>query len=261
MSFGTLDTSKTTGPIPLHSPPYPHTTHKFSDIEGLFVRYKTDAETVRPLIPSQLKLVSDKPSAFCAILKYGMSSIGAYTEFLQGVHVEYQGKEYVYMLTLILDNEGAIFSGREQFGYPKVFGNVIFDPSNASANVQNAGFITGSVERPHGRPIAHFGFKPFDRVQNFGPMPKDDGFMSTKMINLRSIPSPNAGELPISRQFLEIDMEFTEAEVWVGDGTVNFTGASDFDPLHKVPVVEYETAIFLRKASAVVNPVTKTYDI
>lgn len=260
MTFGTFDIDRITGPIPLHSPPYPHTTHKFSDVEGLFVRYKTDAEKVKHLIPSQLELLSSKPSALCALLRYGMSSIGPYSEFLQAVHVGYKGKEYVYILELILDNEGAIFSGREQFGYPKVFGNVVFDPCNANANVQNAGFVTGSVERPHGQTLAHFGFKPFDKLQDFGPLPRDD-LTTAKLLNLRSIPSPNAGEPPISRQFLEVDMQFTEAEVWTGEGTINFTGVSEFDPLHKVPVVEYEGATFMRKANAVLHPVIKTYDL
>lgn len=260
MTSGTFDISRVTGPIPLHSPPYPHTTHKFSDVEGLFVRYKTDAEKVKHLIPSQLKLLSDKPSAFCAILRYGMSSIGPYSEFLQAVHVGYEGREYIYPLELILDNEGAIYSGREQFGYPKVFGNVIFEPSDAKANTYNTGYITGLVERPHGQPLAHFGFKPFEKVQDFGPLPRD-GPEGPKLLNLRSIPSPNAGEPPLSRQFLEIDMHFTEAEVWTGDGTVTFTGMSDFDPLHKVPAVEYEGATFMRKAHAILHPVTKTYNL
>jgi acetoacetate decarboxylase len=55
-----------------------------------------------------------------------MSSIGVYDEYIHQVEVRFKGEEYNYNLTLILNNESAIFAGREKFGLPKNFGNVSF---------------------------------------------------------------------------------------------------------------------------------------
>jgi acetoacetate decarboxylase len=51
-----------------------------------------------------------------SLCNWGFSSIGIYTEFLSLVEVKYKGVKYDYLLECILDNEAAIFVGREKWG-------------------------------------------------------------------------------------------------------------------------------------------------
>jgi len=254
MPFGTLKTDEVKHGIPVHSPPYPSSKDEFSDIDALVIRYRTSAAAVKGLLPQELE-IEDEPIAVCTLFKYGMSPIGAYTEFVSHIEVRFQGVKYNYCLELILDNEGAIFSGREKYGIPKVFGSVAWDPT--STKPAPAGFVAGHVERPAGVKLAQFGFKPEAKVQGFGPIPR----LGQSSLGLRSIPSPVIGDPPVVREFVPFEFQITEGEVWRGTGSLAFTGVSEFDPLHKVPVVRYESATLIRRASAVLHPATKTFSI
>ncbi|EPE02863.1 acetoacetate decarboxylase [Ophiostoma piceae UAMH 11346] len=253
MPFGQIKTKEVNHGIPIHSPPYPHTNDEFSDIDCLSISYFTKAESVAPLLPEEFEL-EDEPLVTVNLFKYGTSPIGAYTEFVQSIEVTWQGEKYNWTVELILDNEGAIFSGREKYGIPKVFGNVVWDPSSAK---NPAGFVTGYVERPFGTKIVQLGLKPQKKVHGVQPLP-DTGKTS---LHLRSIPSANPGQPPVVREFVPLKFRLTEAEVWVGTPSVGFTGVSEFDPVHKFPVVRYNSGTLLRHASAVLEPCLQTYKI
>lgn len=254
MPFGTLQTNQARHAIPLCSPPYPVGLDEFTDIDGLTIQYHTTYDAVKDLIPEECEL-EDEPLVTLTLFKYGFSPIGAYTEFISQVDVKWEGKIYPFSIELILDNEGAIFAGRERYGIPKVGGNVVWDPSGTVT--APPGFITGHVERPVGSKLVQFGFKPQKKVQDWGPLDRP----KRETLHLRSIPAPNARDPPVVREFIPTWLQITHAEVWTGEGSLGLFNVSEFDPLHRLHVVRYVGATMVRRARAVLHPVTKTYPV
>jgi acetoacetate decarboxylase len=254
MPFGMLKTKQTASGIPLCSPPYPATVDEFSDIDALSIRYYTPYDAVKDLIPEELEL-QEEVLVNLTLYKYGFSPIGAYTEFVALIETKLKGSIFYFQLQLILDNEGAIFSGREKYGIPKVFGNVIFDPS--ATKPAPSGFVSGHVERPLGSKLVQFSFKPQKKVQPLGPINRPP----TYSLALRSIPSGNPDDRPVLREFIPIHLEFIEAEVWSGEGSVGLFNVSEFDPIHKLRVIRYDGATLFRHGSAILHPVTRTIPI
>ncbi|EXJ86978.1 acetoacetate decarboxylase [Capronia epimyces CBS 606.96] len=254
MPSGTLRTKENHGAIPLYSPPYPSGVDEFSDIECLYVQYQTKYDNVKDLVPEELELAQE-PLVTLALYKYGMSPIGAYNEFVATVEVEYRGVKYPYTLELILNNQAAIFSGREKYGIPKVLGKVVWDPSAMVA--QPSGFISGHVERPEGSKLAELGFKPLRKVQKLGPLRSPP----RASLHLRSIPSCNPGQPPALREFVPAVFEVLEGEVWTGEPSVGLFNVSAFDPIHKLEVLRYVGATMIRHASAILHPVKETFPL
>ncbi|KAF4338313.1 acetoacetate decarboxylase [Fusarium beomiforme] len=254
MPFGTLKTKEARGPIPLCSPPYPVGLDEFTDITALVIQYHTTYDAVKDLVPEECEL-DDEPLVTLTLLGYGMGPIGAYNEFVSQVQVTWQGKKYTFAIELVLNNEGAIYAGRERWGIPKVMGNVVWDPSkiNSAPN----GIITGHVERPAGCKLVQFGFKPEKKLQDWGPLnnPKRES------LQLRSIPAANCHDPPVLREFIPTWFEMTHAEVWKGEGSIGLFNGSEFDPIHRLKVVRYVGAAMLRNARAVLHPVTETFAI
>ncbi|EOD50445.1 putative acetoacetate decarboxylase protein [Neofusicoccum parvum UCRNP2] len=110
MSFGTLSIKDNA--IPLFSPPYSNNPNKFSKITIISIAYRVTLASVQHLVPDVLELESE-PLMTTWFIDYGMSSVGSYKEFLQFVEVTYKGEKFNYALFLALDNEAAIFAGRE----------------------------------------------------------------------------------------------------------------------------------------------------
>lgn len=254
MPFGTLSTKKARGPIPLCSPPYPVGLDEFTDIHGLTIQYYTTYDSVKDLIPEECEL-EDEPLVTLTLFRYGMSPIGAYNEFICQVEVKWEGKKYPFSIEIILNNEGAIYAGRERWGIPKVLGNVIWDPSGV--NSAPNGIITGHVERPTGCKLVQFGFKPQKKVQDWGALNRP----KLESLHLRSIPAANSYDPPVLREFIPTHFEISHAEVWTGEGSIGLFNVSEFDPLHRLKVVRYAGATMIRNARAVLHPFTKTFPI
>lgn len=247
MPFGALNTKQSRGGIPLSSPPYPVGLDEFSDADVLIIRYYTTFDAVKDLVPNELEL-EDEPLITLCLYKYGFSPIGAYTEFVSLVDVKWQGEPYQWSIELILDNEGAIFAGRERWGIPKVFGKVHWDPS--STNPAPPGYVTGHVERPVGSKLVQMSFKPQKKLQAWGPT----DLFKANSLHLRSIPAPNQNDPPALHEFLPSCFEMTHAEIWNGQGSVGLFNVSEFDPIHRLKVVRYESSLLLRHASAILHP-------
>ncbi|KAL2829119.1 acetoacetate decarboxylase [Aspergillus pseudoustus] len=207
--------------------------------------YQTSAESIKHLIPSDFEL-DDEPVVTVVAVHWGFSPYGPYTEWIQTVEVTYRGVKYDFSTDLILDNEAAIFIGREQLGVPKVFGKVVF-PSTVPVSYP-AG-LERHVERPVGRPIIRFAFKPETKVQESGPVASS----SKMMISLRVIPSPFEGQDASIREYLVSKRTVTDAEVWTGAGSIVFAPQTNFNVSHQLPIVRYLDARLLRNASSSVS--------
>jgi acetoacetate decarboxylase len=192
-----------------------------------------------------------EPIVTMMISDYGMSPLVSYHELIHYVEVTYNGKKYDYAVLLVLDNEDGAYGGREIWGYPKVLGEFDFD----LGKVDKSGFIRARCSRPANTPIVEFLFKPISLLQNREvPRPSNTG------LNLRLIPSPVPGAKPSVRQFVELDFRLLEGEIWEGVGSLNFPSKSEFDLLHKSPVVEYLSAHFFHNCSAALDPPINIFD-
>lgn len=254
MPFGTFKTKEARGPIPLCSPPYPAGLDEFTDVQILSVRYHTTYNAVKDMIPEECEL-EDEPLVTLTLFNYGMGPIGAYNEFVCQVEVKWEGRKLPFSIELILNNEGAIYAGRERWGIPKVMGNVEWDPSKA--NSAPNGIITGHVERPAGCKLVQFGFKPQKKVQDWGAL----NGMVRESLHFRSIPAANSHDPPILREFIPTAFEVTHAEVWAGEGSIGLFNVSEFDPVHRLKVVRYVGATMCRNARGVLHPISKTFPV
>lgn len=254
-NFGLIASAKLKSPLPIYAPTYGRSSTTksrpgFSDINCITIKYRTDATHIKELLPDNLS-VEESPIVTVMFLEYGFSSIGPYKELIHYVEVIFNGEKYDYPILLVLDNEDAVYGGREVWGYPKVLGTCDF---NFTSDGQS-GFMAGSVQRPKKTPIIEFLFKPT------GMLDTNTTAQSTNPgLNLRIIPSPVPGAQPSVRQFLEVDFRLVGGETWEGVGSLNFPVASEFDPLHKFPVVEYLSASFIRKCTGILKPPSAVHD-
>ncbi|KAF4126654.1 Acetoacetate decarboxylase (ADC) [Geosmithia morbida] len=235
MPVGTLDINAIAAPTLF--PSYPTSeTFVFKDVTLAAVSYRVPAAQVAPLVPPELEL-EDEPLVTSTFVDYGMSTVGIYTEFVQTVEATYNGRKFDYTLILVLDNEAAIFAGREVYGYPKVFGKVGLDPNTGSR------LITGFADRPAGRRVIDFDFIPEKVLPGLPPVEK-------RTLNLRVIPSPIPGNPPSIRQFVSVDMNMESPEVWIGQGSVSFPRKSVIDKWADFDILRYEGAMLAKRCSA-----------
>jgi hypothetical protein len=240
--------------IPAFAPPYTrgNTIPAFNNVDILKIKYRTDGASVRELIPEQLSL-EKQPIITTWVLNYGFTNIGPYKELIHQIEVTFQGKKYDYALLLVLDNEDAVYAGREKFGYPKVLGELDFDISKRTGV---SGCVTATVSRPPGTPIIEYLFKPSNFVGS-GPIPPPEN----EGLNLRIIPNIITGAKPNVRQFIPVTFKADVGERWDGIGNVRFPSTSPFDPLHKTPVVEYlGSELLLNCRCSFVELPTKVFD-
>ncbi|KAF1843082.1 acetoacetate decarboxylase [Cucurbitaria berberidis CBS 394.84] len=247
MAPGSLSVSN--NPIPAFAPPYTTETNDFADVSLLIVTYRTSLEDVRSLVPEFLEL-EEEPLVTAMIVTYEMSTVGAYNEYVHQVEVVYDGKKYDYFLSLILNNEAAIFSGREQFGFPKTFGKVTLERNTGT------GLLLGQVEKPEGLAVANFGFAPLKKLSE---MPKPD--TPKQGLNLRIIPSPIAGAPASLKELIPSNFEVTGGSVWLGRGSISFPNTMEHHPLYRVRVLRYENSVYIHKASGILHAPTAIFTV
>ncbi|KAK1623766.1 hypothetical protein BDP81DRAFT_484692 [Colletotrichum phormii] len=191
--------------------------HRFAIDTKLCFTYRVAASRVRHLVPSVLEL-EDEPLMSTSVLDYGMSPVGSYKEFVHQVEVTYKNERFMYSLILILENEAAMFAGREQYGFPKVFAN---------------------AQRPAGRTVFECEFIPDSRIPS---LPTSEKWT----LNLRSIPQPCAGTSPAIQELILSTMDWKFTEIWAGHGEITFPRRSALDPWCGVDILRYEGSFFAR---------------
>jgi len=106
---------------PLGGHTYPRPPFRFKNREFLIITYRTDPEALRRVVPAPL--VPREPVVKYEFIKMPDSSgLGDYMETGQVIPVMLDGRPGNYTHRMFLDNAPAVFSGRELFGFPKVFG-------------------------------------------------------------------------------------------------------------------------------------------
>ena len=119
------------------------------------------------------------------------------------------------------------------------------------------GVITARLERPAGVELAVSQFVPAQRL--------DDSLLAAAgdnvTMNLRVIPAAVPGHPPAIMELVPSTMTALSGELWTGHGKVRLTGASEFVPLHRLPVVETTSAMLIRNARLRLTAPTQTYPL
>ncbi|EXJ56994.1 acetoacetate decarboxylase [Cladophialophora yegresii CBS 114405] len=253
MPFGRLKT-KQANAVPAFSPAYSKARVEWADIDMILISFYTKAEAIAKYVPEELE-IEEEPLVTYFIANWGFSSMGAYTEFVGYVEIKYKGEKYDFALELVLENEAALFLGREQFGMPKVIGHVEFDRRNCSSSDEGA--LTAYVERPVGHRSIQFAFKADARVHRVKPLPPPE----KRILVLRIIPGAGVSDDPVVREFVSLLMQVTEGEVWSGVGSIKLNPGSEFDIAPNIPVIRYNSSVFISHGSGYVDGLARTHKL
>jgi len=104
--------------MPPISPAFPPGPYRFVDRQYFIIRYRTDPEALRRVVPEPLEIV--EPVVNYEFIRMPDSTgFGDYTESGQVIPVRYQGKAGSYTHQMFLNDHPPIAAGREIWGFPK----------------------------------------------------------------------------------------------------------------------------------------------
>jgi acetoacetate decarboxylase len=104
--------------MPLTNPAFPPGPYRFVNREYFIIRYRTDLEALRKVVPEPLELI--EPVVNYEFIRMPDSTgFGDYTESGQVIPVRYQGETGGYTHQMYLNDHPPIAGGREIWGFPK----------------------------------------------------------------------------------------------------------------------------------------------
>jgi acetoacetate decarboxylase len=104
--------------MPLTNPAFPPGPYRFINREYFIIRYRTDPEALRRLVPEPLELT--EPVVNYEFIRMPDSTgFGDYTESGQVIPVSYQGQAGGFIHQMFLNDHPPIAGGRELWGFPK----------------------------------------------------------------------------------------------------------------------------------------------
>lgn len=106
---------------PLNAPVFPATDMYFKDREFLNIVYETDMEMLKEIVPEPLTVTSNLIK-FEVINMPDSTGLGSYMEAGHVIPVEYNGEAGEFYLSMYVNNQAAIASGREVAAFPKKAG-------------------------------------------------------------------------------------------------------------------------------------------
>jgi acetoacetate decarboxylase len=106
--------------MPLTSPAFPPGPYRFRDREFLVITYRTDAESLRKVVPAPLEIDPHEPLVKYEFIRMPDSTgFGDYTETGQVIPVSLGGRKGGYSHCMFLNDHPPIAGGRELWGFPK----------------------------------------------------------------------------------------------------------------------------------------------
>lgn len=219
--------------MPASNPPIDRPPYHFRNIESMTFVYDTPTEAAAALLPEGLMLPEGISQASVTFNKFHFSTVGCYNEAIFGIHCTFNGEPVIYYDTILVDNEVGLITGREPYGFAKLFANIGFEREN--------NLIIGWAERPTGKRLVTGTFRPRDPIEAAGP--------SLPAIALKVIPSPEEGAPP---EVAELVMVRTvksivqgsdgQYEAFTGVGNVTFDSESVLNPCFRLPVLKMARA-------------------
>jgi acetoacetate decarboxylase len=177
--------------------------------------------------------------------------VGPFREYIHTIRVRFRGEDIAYVPHIFITNEMGMLAGRERDGLPKLLADIDFD----ARRVTTEGLITARLSRPAGLVLAHAVFRPGEFVADVaGAEP-----VISKMLGLRVFGSAVPGDPLAVCELVPSAIECSGGEIWSGDGSLTFTGASELSPIHRLPILGKVQATALRSASFRLRRATETY--
>ncbi len=212
--------------MPVSNPPIDRPPYYFRNIESMTFVYETPTEAAAAILPEGLMLPEKITHAQVTFNKFHFSTVGCYNEAIFGINCFWEGEPVCYYDTILVDNEVGLITGREPYGFAKLFANIGFEREN--------NLIIGWAERPAGKRLVTGVIRPRDFLEP-GP--------SVPAVALKVIPSPEEGAPP---EVAELVMLRTEKnivqgsdgkyEAFSGPGNVTFDSESFINPCFRLPV-------------------------
>lgn len=116
------DIRKNAFAMPIHNPSYPRGPYRFINREFLIIKYETDIDALRAIVPEPLEVVEPYVN-FEVIAMPDSQGFGCYTEAGQVIPIHYENKPGNYVHSMYLDDVSPILGGREIWGFPKKYGS------------------------------------------------------------------------------------------------------------------------------------------
>ena len=169
--------------------------------------------------------MDEQPICQIMVFDYSMSTLGAYSEFVHTIQVTYERRTFDYTVILILDNESEIFAGREQWGFPKVFGHVDLKTKTGSS------YISARVERPVREHVVQLGFTPLAEQES------PSGVEMNPTLSLGVVPGVHQNASPAVKELVSSRMLMTGGHFWFGKGCIAYPIQNALSPSWNLPVV------------------------
>jgi acetoacetate decarboxylase len=104
--------------MPPTSPAFPAGPYRFVDREYFIIKYRTDMDALRRVVPEPLEIV--EPVVNYEFIRMPDSTgFGDYTESGQVIPVRFRGQAGSYTHQMFLNDHSPIAAGRELWGFPK----------------------------------------------------------------------------------------------------------------------------------------------
>jgi acetoacetate decarboxylase len=206
--------------LPVDAPLYQRLPDYYKNVSMLMFNYVTDADAALALLPRQLEL-DDPPTVTLIFAEYPWSTLGPYNEVAQALKCTYRGHPVYYAVRLHVTADSAMAAGREIAGFPKKMAQIDFAKGD---------LYLSTIERPRGLRLASASVKPMYPATQL-PLP-----WTLPFVCVRLIPNPADNSPPSLLQLVGTKWVFQSGEIWSGTGSFQFTGASELDPYHKLPM-------------------------
>lgn len=213
--------------MPPTSPAYPLGPYRFVDREYFIIRYRTDPDALRRVVPEPLEVI-DPVVNYEFIRMPDSTGFGDYTESGQVIPVRYQGRVGGYTHQMFLNDHPPIAGGREIWGFPKK----LAQPSLAVETDTLVGTLDyGSVRIATGT----MGYK--HRALDMAA--ETDGLRAPNFL-LKIIPHVDGG--PRIRELVEYRLEdVTVKGAWTGPAALQLCPHA-LAPVAELPVLEVLSA-------------------
>ena len=215
---------------------------EYRNCEALVAAFMIEGD-IEEILPQGIEPFSDPPQGAIWISRYGYSTLGAYNEHISLIMVkDVHGELGYYIPYIYVTNDAAMAAGRELAGAPKKIADITLE--------NKADYIEGTLDRPSGKRLITFTFKPVERamgnvVDAYLPYP-------TPLLSIRHLPwikEPGDGLTQLISWYAEIDYHKDpkdERMIWMGPASITYDSPSVSDPVHKLQIGEMLTALYFQ---------------
>ena len=215
---------------------------EYRNCEALVAAFMIEGD-IEEILPQGIEPFSDPPQGAIWISRYGYSTLGQYNEHISLIMVkDVHGELGYYIPYIYVTNDAAMAAGRELAGAPKKIADITLE--------NKADYIEGTLDRPSGKRLITFTFKPVERamgnvVDAYLPYP-------TPLLSIRHLPwikEPGDGLTQLISWYAEIDYHKDpkgERMIWMGPASITYDSPSVSDPVHKLQIGEMLTALYFQ---------------